>query len=221
MSEKRIKTQNQYYNIRHNHLICIFLVLLFPHFPCFPISPSFAQFTPVTDIESFRQRLAAENKRFTTIECDFTQYKHLTIMDEPLVSSGRFFFQQDDKVRLDYAQPSPYLIEIDGQKVSITADGKSNVYDMSAYRMITMMKSMLTACLRGDFSGAGRDYQMTVSEDGSAYQVEIEPRNRNVRRYIQKIDIVFDKKDMSLNQLVIREPSGDYTQHVFSNKKIH
>ncbi|MDR1172681.1 MAG: outer membrane lipoprotein carrier protein LolA, partial [Bacteroidales bacterium] len=124
----------------------------------------FVQLTPVTDVESFRQRLAAEN-RFTAIECDFTQYKHLTIMDEPLVSSGKFYYERDDKVRLDYVKPSPYLIVLDGQKVKITSGGKSNVYDMSSYRMVTVMKSILSSCLLGDFSGDGHEYSMSVSED--------------------------------------------------------
>ena len=139
-------------------------------------------------------------------------------MDEPLVSSGKFFFRQDDKVRLDYAQPSPYLIVLNGKKVKIATGGKNNVYDMSSYQMVTVMKSMLSSCLLGDFSGAGRDYRMSVSEDGTVFLVEIEPLNRNIKKYLQKIDIMFDKKDLSVNQLMVREPSGDYTRHVFTNK---
>ncbi len=181
----------------------------------------FVQLTPVTDIESFRQRLAAESKQYITIECDFTQYKHLTIMDEPLVSSGKFYFGQDDKVRLDYTKPSPYLIVLNGQKVKIATGGKSNVYDMSSYQMVTVMKSMLSSCLLGDFSGAGRDYRMSVSEDRSVYVVEIEPRNKRIKKYLTKIEVTFDKKDLSVNQLVVREPSGDHTRHVFTNKKFN
>ena len=194
--------------------------MLFSFVLFFSIS-SHAQLTPVTEIESFRQCLADENKKFTAIECDFIQYKRLIIMDEPLVSSGKFYFQQDDKIRLDYAQPSLYLIVLNGQKVKITAGGKSNAYDMSSYQMVTVMKSMLSSCLFGDFSGVGRDYRMSVSENKTVYQVEIDPLNRRVKRYLQKIEIIFDKKDMSVNQLLVREPSGDYTQHVFSNKKFN
>jgi outer membrane lipoprotein-sorting protein len=186
----------------------------------FLLVPSFAQLTPVTDIESFRQRLAAEN-RFTTIECDFTQYKHLTIMDEPLVSSGKFYYEQDDKVRLDYVKPSPYLIVLNGQKVKIASDGNDHVYDMSSYRMVTVMKSMLSSCLLGNFSGAGRDYRMSVSEDRAVYVVEIEPRNKKIKQYVQKIEVTFDKKDLSVSQLIVREPSGDYTRHVFAGKKFN
>jgi len=193
----------------------VMMLLLFCSFPLL------AQFSPVTDIESFRLRLSTENKQFTNIECDFVQYKYLTIMDEPLVSSGRFYYQQDDKIRLDYFQPSPYLIVLNGQKVKIVVGGKTNVYDMSAYQMITMIKSMLSACLFGDFSGAGRDYRMSVTEDKTVYQVNIEPLNRRMKRYLQKIEISFDKKDFSVNQLLVREPSGDSTRHVFSNKKFN
>ena len=183
--------------------------------------PLYAQYTPIADMESFRQRLSIENKQYATIKCDFTQYKHLTIMDEPLVSSGEFCFSKEDKVRLDYTAPSPYLIVLNGQKVSITKEGKSNVYDMASYQMVTVMKTMLSSCLLGDFSGAGRDYLMSVSENKSAYLIEIEPRNKKIRKYLRKIEVIFDKTNLSVDQLIVREPSGDYTRHVFSNKKFN
>ena len=192
----------------------LFLFLLLFSFP------SFAQLAPVTDIEPFRRQLADENKKITTIECDFIQYKHLVIMNEPLVSSGKFYVMPNDRVCLDYSSPSPYLILLSGQKVQITTNGKSNVYDMSSYQMVTVMKSMLSSCLTGDFSGAGRDYRMSVSEDKTIFHVEIEPLNKKIKKYLQKIEVAFDKKDLSINQLIVREPSGDYTRHVFTNKKI-
>jgi hypothetical protein len=85
--------------------------------------------------------------------------------------------------------------------------------------MVTVMKSILSSCLLGDFSGDGHEYSMSVSEDQSVYMVEIEPRNKKIKKYIQRIEVTFDKKDLSVNQLVVREPSGDYTRHVFAGKK--
>ena len=182
---------------------------------------AFAQLTPVTDVESFRQRLSVENRQFTSIECDFEQQNHLTIMDEPLVSSGKFYFRHDDMVRLDYTKPRPYLIVLNGQKVKMVSDAKNSVYDMSSNQMATVMKSMLTSCLFGDFSGVGKDYRLLVFEDNSVYHVAIEPISRNMRRYIQKIEITFDKNNLSVNQLIVREPSGDYTTHIFTNKQFN
>ena len=198
-----------------NHLLLLFALTFLVRVS------SLAQLTPVADVESFRQRLAVENSRMTTVASDFTQYKYLAIMDEPLVSSGKFYFMKDDRVRLDYTQPTPYLIVLNGQKVKIVTGGKSNVYNMSSYQMVTVMKSMLSSCLLGDFSGVGRDYRMSVSEDKTAYHVDIEPMNRNIKKYLQKIEIIFDKKDLSVQQLTVREPSGDYTRHMFSRKIFH
>ena len=189
---------------------CFFLLFL-----SFTVS---AQMTPVTDMELFRQRLSDANRQLVSIECDFEQYKHLVIMDEPLVSSGKFFFRNDDMVRLDYDKPSPYIIVLNVQKVKIVKDGTGAVYDMSSYRMVTVMKTMLSACLTGNFSGAGKDYRMSVSENNAVYNIVIEPLNRNIKKYVQKIEITFDKNNLSANQLIIYEPSGDFTKHVFTNK---
>jgi outer membrane lipoprotein-sorting protein len=183
--------------------------------------PAVAQMTPVTDVELFRRRLSDAGKQLASIRCDFEQYRHLAIMDDPLVSSGKFFFRKDNMVRLEYDKPSPYLIVLNAQKVKTVKNGTQTVYDMSSYRMMTALKTMLSACLTGDFSGAGKDYRMSAAEDNASYNVVLEPLNRNIKKYLQKIEITFDKQNLSANQLIIYEPSGDFTKHVFTNKQLN
>ncbi len=180
-----------------------------------------AQEKAVSDIEFFRKKLAAESRQQESIECDFTQYRHLEIMDETLVSSGKFYFKREDMICLDYVNPAPYRIVLNGQKVKILSDGKKNVYDMSSNQQATAMKSMLASCLFGDFTGSESNYRMSVFEDESHYRVEIEPQNKRMKKYIRKIEAVFDKKNLSVDQLILREPSGDFTRQVFSDKKFN
>ncbi len=181
-----------------------------------------AQRTAIADVGAFRQRLSAENRQVKSIESDFTQYKVMEIMEKPLVSSGKFYFRNDDKIRMDYLQPEAYLIVLDGQKIKIEAGGKKNVYDTSSNQIASAMQSMLSACLFGDIDEKNSAaYNMSAFETSENYQVEIEPRNKRMKKYIQKIEVVFSKKDLSVDQLTVWESSSDFTRQVFTNKKFN
>jgi outer membrane lipoprotein-sorting protein len=54
-----------------------------------------------------------------TVSARFTQTKHLSLLDEPLVSSGRFMFRRPDRIRLDIESPRPATIVITGREISI------------------------------------------------------------------------------------------------------
>ncbi|MDR2038096.1 MAG: outer membrane lipoprotein carrier protein LolA [Bacteroidales bacterium] len=179
-----------------------------------------AQKSPVTDLDKFAQKLSDGTRKQKTIESDFIQYKEMEIMEETLTSSGKFYFRDDDVVSLKYTSPEPYLIVVNGEKVKIETNGKKNIYNTSSNPMVTTMQSMFSACLSGDFTRS-KDYALAVFQDDSGYLIEIEPQNRKIKKYIQKIEVIFDKNDFSVNQLIVREPSGDFTKHVFFNKKFN
>jgi outer membrane lipoprotein-sorting protein len=63
--------------------------------------------------------LAAAQASTRSIDARFVQTKHLSLLDEPLVSTGRFRFRRPDHVRLDVETPHPSTILIAGRSVTI------------------------------------------------------------------------------------------------------
>ena len=47
------------------------------------------------------------------------------------------------------------------------------------------------------------------------------PQDPMVKNYISKMEIYLDKKDLSVNRLVMFENGTDYTGYVFSKKKFN
>ncbi|MDL2213003.1 outer-membrane lipoprotein carrier protein LolA, partial [Bacteroides sp. OttesenSCG-928-N06] len=101
------------------------------------------------------------------------------------------------------------------------SDGKTNVMNLSANKMMNQMQDMLTACMVGDLSRLSSDYELTYFEDDSNYFVRIKPVNKNILAYIVGIEIYLDKKDLSVNKLRLSETETNYTEYLFKNKKFN
>ena len=85
------------------------------------------------------------------------------------------------------------------------------------------MRDILIICLpenRLD-TGMGSGFKTVVMESKSDFLITIMPQNQTVRNYISKMEIYLDKKDWSVNRLVMFESATDYTGYVFSEKKFN
>ncbi|MDL2305565.1 outer membrane lipoprotein carrier protein LolA [Bacteroides sp. OttesenSCG-928-D19] len=180
-----------------------------------------AQTRSLSNPEEFNALLAREAQTLKSIESDFIQYKYLDVFDETITSHGKFYYQKENKISMSYNKPLDYLIVINNNQLKIVSDGKTNVMNLSANKMMNQMQDMLTACMVGDLSRLSSDYELTYFEDDSNYFVRIKPVNKNILAYIVGIEIYLDKKDLSVNKLRLSETETNYTEYLFKNKKFN
>jgi outer membrane lipoprotein-sorting protein len=175
-------------------------------------------FRSLASLEKFKEELKAESASLVGIESSFTQTKYIRLLSEKIVSSGMFYYQKSDKICLDYQKPVKYLIVINGNKIRIDADGKTNTYDLGSNKLMAQMNTLISACLTGNLDKLSSDYALTVKENDTLYLVEVIPSG-SAKSYMKSIDIFLDKKDFSVQKLVITEASDDYTEYAFTGKK--
>lgn len=183
--------------------------------------PLFAQkeLKPLADTSVFEERLKKEAATVSSIESDFTQEKYLDVFNEKIVSKGRFYYKKENKIRMDYTSPVDYQIIINGQKLKIVSEGKSNVVNLGSNKMMNEMKGMLAACMVGDLGRMTSAYKLDYYETPALYVVKIIPVSKSVQAYIREIVISIDKKDMSVQTLRLAENATDFTEYHFTGKK--
>jgi outer membrane lipoprotein-sorting protein len=175
-------------------------------------------FTPVVSAEKFKEELKTESARLIGIESNFSQTKYIGLLSEKIVSSGKFYYKKPDKICMDYSSPVKYLMVINGNKIKINSDGKSNVYDLSANRMMSQTQALISACMTGNLEKLSSDYELSFKENKTLYWVRVLPQG-SVKSYLKSIDIYLDKNDFSVHQLKITETEDDYTEYTFTAKK--
>lgn len=185
---------------------------------CFPAEAQ-EKLTPLASTSVFQERLKEEASRIHSIESDFTQEKYLDVFNQKVISKGRFYFRKENKIRMDYTSPVDYRIVINGQKLEMMSEGKSNVVNLGSNGMMNEMKGMLAGCMVGDLSSLTASYRLDYYETPSLYVVKIKPLAQGVQAYIREIVISLDKKDMSVRTLRLSENEKDYTEYIFTNKR--
>ena len=198
-------------------IILIALLAIISIHPC-----TYAQsMKKLAQTRDFEARLAREAQTIQSIESDFTQVKYLDILDEKVISKGKFYYQKSNKICMDYAQPINYLIVINGSRLKIVADGKKSIMNLSSNKMMNQMQDMITACMVGDLTKMSADYKLEYFENTSYYLVKITPVNKAIQAYVSGIEIYLDKKDMSVHKLRLSETATNYTEYEFYNKRFN
>lgn len=172
----------------------------------------------VSDASTFRNKAQEYTKKTNSLESDFIQIKHLSMLTENSVSKGKFWFKKDNLLRWEYKEPLQYLIVLNSGKAYIKDNGKVKKFDMNSNRIFKQVNELMLAAVKGDILESP-DYKITYFEGADSFLAELMPLQKNMKEYVKNILIYFDKKDFSVSKFRMTELSGDYTEVEFSNKK--
>ncbi|MBO9700292.1 MAG: outer membrane lipoprotein carrier protein LolA [Sporocytophaga sp.] len=177
-------------------------------------------FGPLTDSVSFKNNLSKTAKETKTIQSDFVQEKNLSVLAEKIITKGSFMFKKDNMLRWQYTDPFQYLIIMNKNKVYIKDDSRENKYDMQSNKMFQEINNMIVNSVQGNVLNS-KDYKIKYYQNEKYYLVDLTPLNKNMKGFLKSISLYFDKKDFTVSKLTMTEPSGDYTNIAFTNKKVN
>lgn len=202
-------------------------VFLFIATVFFTVSLCAQSMKPVGDEVAFKSKMQASASKINTIQSDFVQNKYMAGLTTAIKSSGKFYYQKEDKMALSYTKPMKSQMVMNGSKMMMAAGGKKNVVDASSNKLMGEMKNVMAACFTGDLKNMSSNYKMEFFEDAGNYMVKITPKDEKAKAYVAHVELYLDKKDMSMSKMVMVQPvktgkkTGDYTEYVFSNKKFN
>jgi outer membrane lipoprotein-sorting protein len=75
--------------------------------------------------------------------------------------------------------------------------------------------------IRGTILNEDKKFKIDFLENNQYNLVKMSPLSQQLKTYITKIRIYFDKVSFSVSRLEIEESSGDYTKIEFSGMKIN
>lgn len=182
--------------------------------------------TPVSDVEGLKAKMQASAEKITSIQSDFTQEKYVSVMASTMKSSGKFYYQKTDKVKLEYTVPFKQDLVMNGTKLMMKANGgKPMIMDAASNPMMAELKKVISACMSGNIANIGDNYKMTYFVDGSNYLIEIVPQSADIKKFAEKVDLYLDSSDFTvvrMRMIEAKKPNqskNDYTDYTFTNKK--
>jgi outer membrane lipoprotein-sorting protein len=186
----------------------------------FTANAQHAGYTQLTDLSAFKAQFAATAQKTASIKSDFVQEKNLSMIAEKITSKGKFWFKKDNMVRMEYTSPSKYLMIINKDNILVKDEQKENKINTKSNKLFQQINRIIVDCVQGTIL-SNPDFKVKVFENKGSYLVELSPLSKGIKDFFKSINISVDKKDNSVSNIDMEEPSGDNTTIHFLNKEIN
>lgn len=177
-------------------------------------------FKPVADAAAFKQQFAKASQATQSIQCDFVQEKNLSMLSDKIVSKGKFWFRKENKVRMEYMQPSYYLLVMNGKDIKTKDGQKENRVSTKGNKLFEQINKITVDCVQGNVVN-NADFNTRILENGQNYLLEMTPVNKSLAQYFKSIHLLVDKKDYSVSKIQMYESGGDDTSISFLHKQLN
>jgi outer membrane lipoprotein-sorting protein len=129
--------------------------------------------------ESFKKTFAEATAATESIQSDFTQEKTLTMLSEKINSTGKFWFSKNNKLRMEYMQPYPYLMILNAGKIYIKDVQRENKLSANSNKVFHQVNRILVDCISGNMLN-NADFESSVFESTGSYLIELKPPVKNL-----------------------------------------
>lgn len=149
------------------------------------------------------------------ISGEIEQEKSFAFLNNKLVSKGRFYFQQENKLRWDFNEPIEYIILINENSMRLKEEGEEKKYK-GMNQILRQVKEIILGCIDGSIMN-NPSYKTAFSRSKDLIRIQLEPKAKNLREFIQQIEVEFTIDGSILRNVTLTDPSGDLTNIKFSN----
>ena len=151
-----------------------------------------------------------------TVSARFTQTKHLSLLDQPLVSTGRFIFKRPDRMRLDIDTPRPATVLINGRDISIPGLSERDKQQLSMTPMAAMFTE-LGAMFAGAPAALRQHFQVAAVPVDGAVEVTLTPTVPEWQRLFRTIQLRFVEPEYVIGSMRLDDALGDRLEIVMSD----
>ena len=186
---------------------------------------SYAQtgFTPATESQQkeMTQIITETSANLKTLRCDFVQKKTVSILSEVMISEGRMFFKQKEKLRWEYTKPELYEFVMNGDKVMTYSGNTKNVMNLNSSKMFRKISKIIVSGIIGSGIFDATTFTAKFFVGAKENLVALTPKQKELKQMVKEIRICFNKTDYLVNSVEIEELNGDKTLIEMKNKQIN
>ncbi len=175
--------------------------------------------TQTKDEQKIIQQINAVASSMKTMQCDFVQTKTIKMLNDKMVSKGKMYYQQSDKLRWEYTSPYTYTFVLNGSKVLISKGKRNDVINVEQSKFFKeiariMMNSVVGKCLTD-----AKDFKTSIQTTSTEYIATLLPQQKQMKQMFQKIILHFNRQKSVVTTVELVEKNGDRTVIELKNIK--
>jgi|GEM_PF-1027941 len=150
-----------------------------------------------------------------SIQGKIRQEKSFAFLEDKLISTGSFSYKKENRLRWQFNEPIEYIILIKDNSMRLREDGKEKQYK-GVDKILRQVKEIILGCIDGSII-TNTNYKTVFFANANALKIDLQPKDKQMREFIQRIEVEFEKKDTRLKSVLLTDPSGDITRILFSD----
>ena len=166
------------------------------------------------------ERVKLEQRQLKTLEARFTQQQESSMLTTPEESKGVFSYAAPDKVRWEYASPSPITVVIRGDEMTTWYKDLKKAETLKVGRYSSQVFKYLGAS--GSLQTLLEYFTVRLKlpeKKGDPYRMELLPKYQRIAKRLKSMTLWIDGETFFPSHLKYVEADGDSVEYQFSDMK--
>jgi len=119
----------------------------------------------------------------------FRERKYLSLLAEPVDSSGELTFTPPDRLEKRTTSPKPETVTVDGARLILERNGRKQALDLKENPNVAVLVESIRATLAGDLASLSREYAIRLDGDASKWRLVLRPLDAALTSLVERIEI--------------------------------
>ena len=180
---------------------------------------SFAQAEPLApaDVKALLGRIREKRAASPQMQADFQEEKTMKMMNKPISSSGKVWFQSPNKFRRELRGNAPSTTVSNGQVLWIYYPKfqSAEKYTLGKRSPLDAGIAAITASL--NLQDVEQTYNIVASREGNGFVLQLTPKTASLKKLLQQFTIRMDES-LQVQRTEMQQPNGDRIVTTYSNE---
>jgi outer membrane lipoprotein carrier protein len=169
------------------------------------------------DIKNVLARIREVRAAAPHVQADFREEKTIRLLNKPIVSSGKVWFQAPNKFRREVNGNSPSTTVNDGRELWIYYPNFKSAEHYSLGKRSPVDAAIATINTALNLENVESTFQISGAKIDNGYELELVPRAPSMKRMFQKFNLRLNK-DLFAERTEMLQPNGDRVVTTYSNQ---
>jgi chaperone LolA len=188
-------------------------------FLCLCFLATIAQADPLlpADVKSLLARIREKRAAAPQMQADFQEERNVHLLNKPISSSGKVWFQAPNKFRREVKGNSPSITVSDGQQLWIYYPKFKSAEHYSLVKRSPLDAGIAALTAGLNLENVEAAYHISASKQNDGYQIELTPRAPSMKRFLKSFSLIINN-DLRVQRTEMLQPNGDRIVTVYSNE---
>src|SRR5712671_4650916 len=165
-----------------------------------PLSPA--------EVKALLERIREKRAAAPSMQADFQEQRKVHLLDEPISSSGKIWFQAPNKFRVERKGNAPSITVSDGQQLWIYYPNFKSAEHYSLGKRSPLDAAMAAINTALNLENVETTFHIAGAKANSGYDLELLPRGPSTKRLFQTFHIHIND-DLLAERTEMLQPNGD------------